>query len=92
VIKKEEPYLTFLQLLFDSLSFIISIGHRFSTGELEEVIQTHSSVAECAVIGKTDSIKGQIPVAFIVLKVVCVIFVFLLNDNCRMEFQLLLKI
>ncbi|MFT7130248.1 MAG: propionyl-CoA synthetase [Gammaproteobacteria bacterium] len=43
-------------------------GHRFSTGEMEELIASHSSVAECAVIGINDSLKGQIPLALIVLK------------------------
>jgi propionyl-CoA synthetase len=44
------------------------VGHRLSTGELEEVIATHSDVAECAVIGVADEIKGQVPVGFVVLK------------------------
>lgn len=43
-------------------------GHRFSTGEMEELIASHTSVAECAVIGINDSLKGQIPLALIVLK------------------------
>ncbi|MCY4428112.1 MAG: AMP-binding protein, partial [Halieaceae bacterium] len=43
-------------------------GHRFSTGDLEELVSAHPAVAECAVIGVADSIKGQIPLALIVLK------------------------
>ena len=43
-------------------------GHRLSTGSLEAVVATHELVAECAVIGVADSIKGQIPKAFVVLK------------------------
>jgi propionyl-CoA synthetase len=43
-------------------------GHRLSTGEMEEVIATHPSVAECAVVGVNDSLKGQVPVGFVVLK------------------------
>lgn len=43
-------------------------GHRLSTGEMEEVIATHKDVAECAVIGVHDSLKGQLPVGLIVLK------------------------
>lgn len=43
-------------------------GHRLSTGEMEEIIATHPDVAECAVIGAGDSLKGQLPVGFAVLK------------------------
>ena len=43
-------------------------GHRLSTGEMEEIIATHPDVAECAVIGVGDSLKGQLPVGFAVLK------------------------
>jgi propionyl-CoA synthetase len=43
-------------------------GHRLSTGALEAVVATHNLVAECAVIGVADAIKGQIPKAFVVLK------------------------
>lgn len=43
-------------------------GHRLSTVEMEEVVASHHSVAECAVIGIRDSLKGQIPVGFVVLK------------------------
>ncbi len=43
-------------------------GHRLSTGEMEGIIATHPDVAECAVIGVGDSLKGQLPIGFIVLK------------------------
>jgi len=42
-------------------------GHRLSTGAIEEVVATHPDVAECAVIGIKDSLKGQIPIGFLVL-------------------------
>ena len=43
-------------------------GHRLSTGEMEEIIGSHESVAECAVIGRSDNLKGQLPFGFIILK------------------------
>src|SRR5215212_6249920 len=43
-------------------------GHRLSTGALEEVLAAHPDVAECAVIGVADELKGQQPVGFLVLK------------------------
>jgi propionyl-CoA synthetase len=43
-------------------------GHRLSTGGMEEVLATHPNVAECAVVGVADSLKGQVPVGFVVLK------------------------
>ncbi len=43
-------------------------GHRLSTGEMEEVIGKHPSIAECAVIGRNDDLKGQLPVGLVVLK------------------------
>jgi propionyl-CoA synthetase len=43
-------------------------GHRLGTREIEEAIQAHANVAEVAVVGVNDSIKGQVPVAFAVLK------------------------
>ena len=42
-------------------------GHRLSTGAMEEVIANHPDVAECAVIGVSDALKGQIPVGFLCL-------------------------
>ncbi|MHB1342746.1 MAG: propionyl-CoA synthetase [Thermoleophilia bacterium] len=43
-------------------------GHRLSTGRMEEVIATHADVAECAVLGVGDELKGQVPVGLCVLK------------------------
>ena len=43
-------------------------GHRLSTGAMEEVLASHPDVAECAVVGVADHLKGEIPLGFIVLK------------------------
>jgi len=43
-------------------------GHRLSTGGMEEVLASHPDVAECAVIGIKDELKGEVPCGFIVLK------------------------
>ena len=43
-------------------------GHRLSTGRMEEVISQHPDVAECAVLGAADSLKGQVPIGLCVLK------------------------
>ena len=43
-------------------------GHRLSTGAMEEVLSSHRDVAECAVIGAADALKGELPIGFIVLK------------------------
>ncbi len=43
-------------------------GHRLSTGQIEEVLGAHNDVAECAVIGVADELKGQVPLGFLVLK------------------------
>jgi len=43
-------------------------GHRLSTGQMEEVLASHPAVAECAVIGVDDDLKGQVPRGFVVLK------------------------
>ncbi|MCR5856809.1 propionyl-CoA synthetase [Mesorhizobium sp. J428] len=42
-------------------------GHRLSTGAMEEVVASHPDVAECAVIGVADEMKGQLPLGFVVL-------------------------
>ncbi|MDL2275399.1 propionyl-CoA synthetase [Desulfosarcina sp. OttesenSCG-928-G10] len=44
-------------------------GHRLSTGAMEEVLSDHPDVAECAVLGVEDQLKGQVPIGFLVLKV-----------------------
>src|SRR5881296_2939984 len=43
-------------------------GHRLSTGAMEEVLASHADVAECAVVGVADEIKGEVPVGLVVLK------------------------
>ena len=43
-------------------------GHRLSTGAIEEVLAAHPDVAECAVMGVADDLKGQVPVGLVVLK------------------------
>jgi propionyl-CoA synthetase len=53
-------------------------GHRLSTSEMEEIVSSHQSVAECAVIGINDALRGQIPLALVVTK---------LNDSIE-HFQL----
>jgi len=43
-------------------------GHRLSTGAMEEVLSAHPDIAECAVLGVNDTVKGQVPCGLIVLK------------------------
>jgi propionyl-CoA synthetase len=43
-------------------------GHRLSTGQMEEVLASHADVAECAVVGAKDALKGQTPLGLVVLK------------------------
>ena len=43
-------------------------GHRLSTGGMEEVLASHPAVAECAVVGVSDEIKGEVPVGLVVLR------------------------
>ena len=43
-------------------------GHRLSTGAMEEILSEHQDVAECAVIGIADNLKGQLPIGLVVLK------------------------
>jgi propionyl-CoA synthetase len=42
-------------------------GHRISTGRIEEVLSAHEAVAECAVVGREDTLKGEVPIAYIIL-------------------------
>ncbi|TFG45781.1 MAG: propionyl-CoA synthetase, partial [Dehalococcoidia bacterium] len=44
-------------------------GHRLSTGAMEEILSAHKDVAECAVIGAADDLRGEVPLGFVVLKV-----------------------
>src|SRR5437870_1062957 len=43
-------------------------GHRLSTGAMEEVLASHPDIAECAVIGVADALKGEVPIGLVVLK------------------------
>jgi propionyl-CoA synthetase len=43
-------------------------GHRLSTGAMEEILASHPDVAECAVLGVADELKGQVPLGLLVLK------------------------
>jgi propionyl-CoA synthetase len=43
-------------------------GHRLGTREIEESISSHPAIAECAVVGVADALKGQVPVGFAVVK------------------------
>ncbi|BBM89732.1 propionyl-CoA synthetase [Spirochaetota bacterium] len=63
--KDEEGYVFVMGRTDDVINVA---GHRFSTGEIEEVIGSHQVVAECAVIGIIDAVKGTIPLALVVLK------------------------
>jgi hypothetical protein len=47
---------------------INTAGHRLSTDQMEEVLASHSDLAECAVVGVADEFKGQVPIGFAVLK------------------------
>ncbi len=58
----------FLSVMTRTDDIINVAGHRLSTGAMEEVLASHPDVAECAVVGVADEIKGEIPLGFIVLK------------------------
>ena len=61
----EDGYLFIMGRIDDVINVA---GHRLSTGLMEEVVSTHPDVAECALIGAADQLKGQVPVGFVVLK------------------------
>ena len=63
--KDEDGYLYIMSRTDDIINVA---GHRLSTGGMEEVLAAHPDVAECAVMGIADSLKGQVPVGFVVLK------------------------
>jgi acyl-coenzyme A synthetase/AMP-(fatty) acid ligase len=63
--KDEEGYFFIMGRIDDVINVA---GHRLSTGEMEELIAAHPSVAECAVLGIADDLRGQRPVALVVLK------------------------
>jgi propionyl-CoA synthetase len=63
--KDEDGYLWIMSRTDDIINVA---GHRLSTGAMEEVLAAHPDVAECAVIGVTDEIKGEVPIGTVVLK------------------------
>ncbi len=63
--KDEDGYLYIMSRVDDIINVA---GHRLSTGAMEEVLAGHPDVAECAVVGVADDIKGEIPVGFVVTK------------------------
>jgi propionyl-CoA synthetase len=64
-VKDADGYLTILGRTDDIINVA---GHRLSTGGMEEVVASHPDVAECAVLGVKDAIKGEAPCGFVVLK------------------------
>jgi propionyl-CoA synthetase len=63
-IMDEEGYIWVMSRIDDVINVA---GHRLSTGALEEALATHPDVAECAVIGVEDRLKGEMPLGFVVL-------------------------
>jgi len=63
--KDEDGYLWIMSRIDDIINVA---GHRLSTGGMEEVLSSHPDVAECAVIGAADQLKGELPVGLVVLK------------------------
>ena len=66
--KDEDGYLYIMARTDDVINVA---GHRLSTGAMEEVLASHPDVAECAVIGAGDALKGQVPVGFLCLNKGC---------------------
>jgi propionyl-CoA synthetase len=63
--KDDDGYLYIMSRVDDIINVA---GHRLSTGAMEEVLAAHPDVAECAVVGVADDIKGEVPVGFVVTK------------------------
>jgi propionyl-CoA synthetase len=63
--KDEDDYLYIMGRTDDIINVA---GHRLSTGGMEEVLSGHKDVAECAVVGIADALKGEVPCGFVVLK------------------------
>src|SRR5437899_2601991 len=63
--KDEDGYLYIMSRVDDIINVA---GHRLSTGAMEEVLAEHPDVAECAVVGVADELKGEIPMGFVVTK------------------------
>lgn len=64
----EDGYLSIMARTDDVINVA---GHRLSTGGMEEVLAAHPDVAECAVIGVSDDLKGQLPMGFLCLNAGC---------------------
>ena len=63
--KDDDGYLFIMSRIDDIINVA---GHRLSTGGMEEVLASHPDIAECAVVGVADAIKGEVPVGFAVTK------------------------
>jgi len=63
--RDEDGYLYIMSRVDDIINVA---GHRLSTGAMEEVLSGHPDIAECAVVGVADEIKGEVPVGFVVTK------------------------
>jgi propionyl-CoA synthetase len=63
--KDEDGYVYIMSRIDDIINVA---GHRLSTGAMEEVLAGHPDVAECAVVGVADEIKGEVPLGFVVVK------------------------
>ena len=63
----EEGYVSVMSRTDDIINVA---GHRLSTGAMEEVLAAHPDVAECAVVGVRDTLKGQVPLGLVALDVV----------------------
>jgi propionyl-CoA synthetase len=63
--RDEDGYLYVMSRVDDIINVA---GHRLSTGAMEEVLSAHPDIAECAVVGVADEIKGEVPVGFVVTK------------------------
>jgi propionyl-CoA synthetase len=63
--RDEDGYLYIMSRVDDIINVA---GHRLSTGAMEEVLSAHPDVAECAVVGVADDIKGEVPLGFVVTK------------------------
>jgi propionyl-CoA synthetase len=61
----EDGYISIMSRTDDIINVA---GHRLSTGGMEEVLASHPDVAECAVLGVADQLKGEVPLGFLVLK------------------------
>ena len=64
-VKDENGYIHIMTRMDDVIN---TCGHRISTGRLEEVINDHSSIVESAVVGYDEEIRGECPLAFVILK------------------------